>query len=1180
MGISPGAEMSSTATSPSAKEKERISQAAHDECMHVLSSLLQHEALRKATLSSAAKTALLEGAFADIQHAPSELRSKLLKKSMGLEKVQSLLGTKPSRCRFKTCEKFAKDVRVVFHNVLALQNYWKDQQSPSYDAILYHTTQKLLQDFERLFNERLSPHIARAPSSSPEPTPPSAPTPAPVAAPSPPPATAARLDDDDVAKCQAIVQKIMKYKDGGMSLATPFFNPVDLTLYVDYKIKVPHRMHLFGVQQKLSTGSYASLVAFAYDMRLIFSNCLVYNADVILSGPIRDHAVKLLQAFESLMLQSFGQSRNTWPGLADVDRWKCHQILHDILAHRTKQGLESAQWFKYPIHTYFESEDQIPFEYFKIVKKPMDIGTVSARLHLGEYKELAPFVSDLRRVFENCIKYWKNNPDGKQYYSDGKTLLSLFKSKVTAAFGPALLEDRKSSKHHHSHSHEASAPPAVPSSSKPAASSSSASGDSKGRRAFQEKDTCLNILQLIRKHTMRGLMGEILTAGPFLVAVDVTKYPDYLAIVPEPMDFAKIERKLKSNRYSHVSEFAADVHLIFSNCMKYNSDPVEGADIRTMANSLRDYFVSLYAAMERGEPLVAATVSSSFPPPPTATTSAKPRSTKPMADDVTPVTLASTALESHSDSGEKKKKKDKKDKKEKKKKKDKKDKKKDKKDKPRSEASSSSAPPPVVAVTVAAPIPVVVPEKASRKGGSSASKASSSSSKSKVKLDLSPWETSCERILSRLSKIESVHLMHFDVPLLRIFPDLAASYERVVTEPMDLGTMRQRLLAHQLPSAAEFVRLGHLVFANAEAFNVGSDSSSIRVREMAAHLRWFFDSMCMEHKLLDAELRLERRNERFLGVQTLRFTESKPNKECSKVLRVLLSQKYQKYAWPFVEPVEKLFPGLPPKYFEIITKPMDLKTVSEKLTSLTYKTYGEFIADIRLTFENALLYNIAEKGKEGPTVYSAGEKMLHVAMDQWGDVTIDIIERSKRSVLLHKEAQLLAAQNRAANEAAEAAAEADRLRTYQAKLEQQKIDEAAQEERSEHERSLQASVAAKAAKEARASLLSMEKMTKSERKIEEKKRKKAKKDEEAARSEKRRRTATLATEEALREAEHRSRLRQKAKDLLDEARAKQEALRHEHLKFAKPKRKAPECAKAFWKVKRRMLVVAPCFSAA
>ncbi|OQS00708.1 hypothetical protein THRCLA_05881 [Thraustotheca clavata] len=1179
----------STSPSSASREKERISQSAHDECMHVLTSLLQHEALRKATLTSAAKTALLEGTL-DIQNAPPELRAKLSKKSMGLEKVQQLLGSKPSRCRFKTCEKFAKDVRVVFHNVLCWHNYWRDKQSSSYDAILYHTAQKMLQDFERMYKERLAQHISRAPMASPEsndsnnapaapvPVPqPPAPTPAP-----PPPTvsnTTAKLDDSDTQKCQAIVSKIMKYKELGVSVAAPFFNPVDCSLYVDYKLKIPHRMHLFGVQQKLSTGSYTTLSAFAYDMRLIFSNCLVYNSDVLLSTKIREHAVKLLQLFEQLMLQTFGPSRNTWPGLPETDRWKCHQIIHDILAHRTKQGAETAQWFKYPIKTYFESEDMVPYGYFTIVKKPMDIGTVSARLHLGEYSELSQFVSDLRRVFDNCIKYWKSNPDGRIYYDDGKTLLSLLKEKVNASFGPHHFEDKKK---HHDHGSKSESK-----SSKSSSSHHHHHHEKSSRRAFPEKETCMAMIGLIKRHTMKGMMGEILTAGPFLHAVDVAKYPDYLTIITEPMDFAKIERKLKSNRYTHISEFTADVHLIFSNCMKYNSDPVEGADIRTMAANLRDYFIALYKAMENNEPLSSVPSTTSLTPPPAPPKSRKPTPTPPSVNEsFVPQASPPPDVSSTTEALEKKKKREKKDKKEKKKKKDKKERKKEKK-LPEQTTPAPLASPPAPAPTPTPPPPppaTPAPEAPPKAKKSSSSKPS----KSKVKLDLSSWELSCERVLSRLVKIDSVQLMHFDVPLLNIFPDLAVSYKRVVFEPMDLGTMRQMLIDHAIPSSAEFVRLGNVVFDNAEKFNIGADSSSVRVREMAAHLRWLFDSLCIEHRLKDTgegnNTRAERRNERFLAVQTLRFTESKPNKECNKVLKVLISQKYQKYSWPFVKPVEKLFPNLPPKYFEIITKPMDLQTISTKLNSLEYKTYGEFIADIRLTFENALLYNIADKGKEGPTVYNAGEKMLQVAMDLWGDVTIDIVERVKRSVLLHKEAQIIAEKNRVENEAAEAAAEADRIKAYAAKLEQQKLDEALEEERAEQERSMNQAAAAKAAKEARLSMVSMEKMSKSERKIEEKKRKKAKKDEELARSEKRRRTITLATEEALREAEERSRMRQHALDLLEEARQKQENLRLAMEQQKKHKRKATDnllngAKKPFWKQKRQVVPLAPCFSA-
>ncbi|RQM30130.1 hypothetical protein B5M09_010392, partial [Aphanomyces astaci] len=436
--------------SPTNKEKERISKPAHAACTQVLAMLLGHETLQSPSLSTAARSALLDGTYANIDAVePADLKAKLTRKTMGLDVVQKLLGSKPSRCRFKTCERFSKDVRLVFQNILLYQSYLKDHAPKVYDPTLFETSQRLLQGFEMMYAGELARHVTTlaaqpSPSVSPEPSP---------AAPSshkPPsttlshrPSSSSSLSDDDKVKCHGIVQRIMKYKEMGVAMAAPFFNPVDVGMYVDYKVKIPHRMHLYGVQQKLSTGAYASAAAFVQDMRLIFANCLVYNSEVILSAKIREHAVKLMHVLEQLVEQaSFDQTPNA------------------------------------------------------------------------------------------------------------------------------------------------------------TATSTSSSSSSSSRREFADKDKCLQMLETLRQHKMRGAMGkDIHTAYPFLHAVDITRYPDYAKIVSEPMDFNKIDvrkRKLKSNRYTSLSEFSADVHLIFSNCLKYNSDPVEGADIRTMATTLRDCFIQLY----------------------------------------------------------------------------------------------------------------------------------------------------------------------------------------------------------------------------------------------------------------------------------------------------------------------------------------------------------------------------------------------------------------------------------------------------------------------------------------------------------------------------------------------------------------------------------------------------------
>ena len=44
-------------------------------------------------------------------------------------------------------------------------------------------------------------------------------------------------------------------------------------------------------------------------------------------------------------------------------------------------------------------------DYHRIVKQPMDLGTVKGRLLSLEYDQLEPFVSDMRLVFSNAMLY-------------------------------------------------------------------------------------------------------------------------------------------------------------------------------------------------------------------------------------------------------------------------------------------------------------------------------------------------------------------------------------------------------------------------------------------------------------------------------------------------------------------------------------------------------------------------------------------------------------------------------------------------------------------------------------------------------------------------------------------------------------------------------------------------------
>ncbi|KAG5310527.1 CECR2 protein, partial [Acromyrmex insinuator] len=69
---------------------------------------------------------------------------------------------------------------------------------------------------------------------------------------------------------------------------------------------------------------------------------------------------------------------------------------------------------------------------------------------------------------------------------------------------------------------------------------------------------------------------------------------------------------------------------------------------------------------------------------------------------------------------------------------------------------------------------------------------------------------------------------------------------------------------------------------------------------------------------------------------------------------VLESVKDHVDAWPFIEPVDEDYA---PRYYSVVRRPMDLKTMEEKLENGSYKSLSQFKRDFRLIVDNCRQYN-------------------------------------------------------------------------------------------------------------------------------------------------------------------------------------------------------------------------------
>ncbi|KAF2433167.1 Bromodomain-containing protein [Tothia fuscella] len=204
------------------------------------------------------------------------------------------------------------------------------------------------------------------------------------------------------------------------------------------------------------------------------------------------------------------------------------------------------------------------------------------------------------------------------------------------------------------------------------------------------------------------------------------------------------------------------------------------------------------------------------------------------------------------------------------------------------------------------------------------------------------------------------------------------TYPEIIKNPMDLGTLEEKLKKHEYDNASAFMADFDLIIDNCLRFNGPTHS----VAQMAINLRAYFNKNIKSNPgpFVDGNgMPIIRRKsgpdpdgpagdrpKRAIHPpkRDLPHSGSKPKKKkhqvelkfCEQIVSKLFNKKHATFAYPFLHPVDPVALNIP-NYHKIIKKPMDFTTIQANLKSSQYANAKEFLLDARQVFLNCYKFN-------------------------------------------------------------------------------------------------------------------------------------------------------------------------------------------------------------------------------